>query len=1385
MSVIVPRTCTEIPEDDAGLRPKEKSRPLADFRTASAYVLLGDPGSGKTTSLRGEYEECKALGGDACFPTARDFLTFDPNAHPEWRGKTLFIDGLDEVRARGSDARTPFDKMRRNLDTLGKPRFRLSCREADWLGTNDRTNLARVSPDADLTVLRLDPLTDEDIEQILSARSGIDDVRSFVTTAQEKGVGGFLANPQCLNLLADVVARGEGWPASRLGLFERACLRMIREHNPEHEFGRQAPVVATDEDALLNAAGRLCAVLLISGSVGYALRQGRADADFPDLRRCGHEQLAPHRQAIATNLFTAMPDGRFQPVHRHVAEFLGARHLARLIDGRNGVGRRTGLPARRVLALISGRDGGVVTEFRGLSAWLAALCQAARSDLIERDPIGVTLYGDAGWFSTGEKVALLKSLAAESGALAEWLKASLLDPPQPVSAAGSLVTADTEAALGDILTDPRRDDAQQTLVLFILRALEHASRIPGLADALLDAVRGDGRWPGVRRRALDVLVHNGRRNRDFTASLKGLLADVRASKISDPQEDLLAALLEELYPGDLSPVNLWGYLSESDSAYFGRYFSFWRSHLVEKSPDADLADHLDVLVARQDTLGFVLKSRGLRDMPADLLARGLEAHGDHVEMKRVYDWLGVALISDSDSDAIGHIRAWLERRPAIQKEILVEGLKQCAELDDDGFSRSSGSAVRRLYGAGLPTDFGLWCLEQAEAWANLDRRIAQYFLRRAWNAVRTGTSADGFSLQVLEKRAREHDVLNGIYDGISDNDLTNQREIGRYERDHQRYRDAEEREHEEWLRWVYANETALRENHCVPSLLHQLALAYFGHLIGAEGDDPWSRLRNLFRSDRRLEKAARCGLRGAIRRDDLPKVDEIVRLRDENQEHVLALPALASLAEIHGTAPNELDGLNGNQIRTALAFYYCARGVHEPPWYRRMLGSCPDIVADALVQSAAALLRAGSDRIAGLHELARREDHAKVAQHASLRLLRAVPMRGTAKQVDMLDSLLWSALKYADKESLRKLIGDKLSRRSMDVAQRVRWLAAGLVASPNAYLEPLERFVGHHKRRAWHVAAFFDAGAAPLWRVETWRGRVVHGQTSDNSHRNSVALSLIEALGAHALERLVRLTGRAGSPDDSVRRLVLRLAALPDEKAGVALDALVSDPTLSRWHAALLRARDDQRVIRRDAAYRHPDVEQVCRTLNDGPPANAADLAALTTDRVDEIARGVRDDNANGWRPFWNEDEGRHPDTPKHEESCRDALLKELRHCLPDEVDAQPEGRYANDKRADIRISCRDFQIPVEVKKNGHRKLWSALRDQLIAQYTRDPATDGYGIYLVLWFGEVDGQRTPPPPSGVRPDGPEALKARLEEALTREEARKISVCVIDVSAPAV
>ena len=175
-------------------------------------------------------------------------------------------------------------------------------------------------------------------------------------------------------------------------------------------------------------------------------------------------------------------------------------------------------------------------------------------------------------------------------------------------------------------------------------------------------------------------------------------------------------------------------------------------------------------------------------------------------------------------------------------------------------------------------------------------------------------------------------------------------------------------------------------------------------------------------------------------------------------------------------------------------------------------------------------------------------------------------------------------------------------------------------------------------------------------------------------------------------------------------------------------------------------------------------------------------LPPLSWSRLDEIAERIRTVNSNDWRPYWNEDRHRKPTEPKHENSCRDALLSKLRELLPREVDAQPEGRYVNDMRSDIRVNvaCGGFQVPVEMKKSGSPALWNALRSQLIERYTRDPATDGYGIYLVFWFGK---ERIPPAPTGARPASASELRQCLKSTLSDEEARKISVVVVDATPP--
>lgn len=71
------------------------------------------------------------------------------------------------------------------------------------------------------------------------------------------------------------------------------------------------------------------------------------------------------------------------------------------------------------------------------------------------------------------------------------------------------------------------------------------------------------------------------------------------------------------------------------------------------------------------------------------------------------------------------------------------------------------------------------------------------------------------------------------------------------------------------------------------------------------------------------------------------------------------------------------------------------------------------------------------------------------------------------------------------------------------------------------------------------------------------------------------------------------------------------------------------------------------------------------------------------------------------------------------------------------------------------------------------------MRGQLIEKYMRDPVSSGSGIYLVFWFGSARCQ----PGVDGRPKRAEELEKRLENTLSPDEARRVSLCVIDVTKP--
>lgn len=385
----VRRTCTR----KYGNKDEQGSFPLESFRNLPSYVLLGDPGAGKTEAFKREAEES---GGK--YIKARDFVIFDPKV--EFKDKVLFIDALDEMRVNGSDNRTPLDHIRKQLNNVRNLGFRLSCREADWLGESDRTALMLVSPNREVVTLHLDPLTNSDIIEILSKKESISNPVEFINKARNNGLEEMLHNPQTLNLLVEAVEENS-WPHSRSEIYELACRQLTCEKNPEHRAARHHKLIPPS-DKLLDSAGYLCAICLLSGNAGLALEEDATDNQHFDWRELTTDDL-PLLEVLKTNLFKSDSENQNVPIHRSVAEYLGARYLSNLIE-------KNGLPFNRVLALATGNDGGIITDLRGLMAWVSVHCRTSRSVLIERDPLGVILYGDVRNFSAEDKQLVLIAL---------------------------------------------------------------------------------------------------------------------------------------------------------------------------------------------------------------------------------------------------------------------------------------------------------------------------------------------------------------------------------------------------------------------------------------------------------------------------------------------------------------------------------------------------------------------------------------------------------------------------------------------------------------------------------------------------------------------------------------------------------------------------------------------------------------------------------------------------------------------------------------------------------------------------------------------------------------------------------------------------------------
>ena len=1072
------------------------------------------------------------------------------------------------------------------------------------------------------------------------------------------------------------------------------------------------------------------------------------------------------KERPGTRLFVGVSEGKLAPAHRQVAEFLAAQYVSGLLNG--------GLPLGRILALITGFDGELLPSFHNFASWLAVHNKQSRKRISQLNPSGLIYVGDRQTYSADEKRDIVRNLRRESYRN-PWCTRSV----GMVPGIGRIVSPQLKGMFREILTDGERGREHQSYVMLLMQMLADGEPLPTLSDVLEQVVR-DQTWnQGVRCAALDVLTSYHIRGQLGSAGFKKMVVEIDNGSLDDSQDELLGILLKVLYPNVLSIAEIQRYLREPKLVTMtGEYSSFWTEHIPKESNPEQLAALLDGIAEgfeeyRSFMVGNVGLYTGLGKLPVKLLDRILRERRDMVAIARLYEWLG--LVSDPDlrlsEGETVHVRIELEWNTDTLKELIAHGVNTCLRRDEE----CKDLVNRCLFGA-RPRGHGRWCLEMALAAE--ENKAAAFYLQELLDCVMDGFRAEGLTVNEARRHLAVDEVLMNQFDEMVARRSHVEIQADRWtasEPAAEMESSEDTAEQRTWQEQIAAQAPALRAGRGAPQLLHRAAEAYLGIHENVAGRTPRQRLGDLVGSRVDLIDLLLAGMEGTIAREDLPDCDDVVRLFDRARVNWLVLPFVAGLHSLEQSGRFSGADLNENQTRLAVTILYMlpqtflapdsagGNSVYRPAWFRALLRDNPDLVADVLRHSAALKLEAGVQQPRELRELANAENHREVAELISLSVLEDFPKAETDMAVQALCWSLNAALKRCDWSVVGRVIEDRLERGGYGAAEHGCWVAAGYLVAPEQYREHLQG-LAEDEEGLKALAMFAASGRFP----KEFTQRFAPGDFEP----------LIAALGA-----ALRRDGLTQSAYLSTMDLI---ATLGDDSSAGATEALENLPKVSDaepWEPAIAEAKERQARKRREHQYRHSGIEKVVQTLDGGTPANAGDLAALVFDELEDLSLKIRDGSTSDWRQYWNDDSHSHPLKPKLENVCRDALLSDLKERLGRSgIDAQPEGVYAEDKRADIRVSFAGFNVPVEIKRSCHPDVWTAVRSQLIAKYTRDPGAAGYGIYLVLWFGDTEKCR-PTKCGGWAPEMAEEVRLRIQQSLDAREALLISVCVVDVAKP--
>jgi len=1153
-------------------------------------------------------------------------------------------------------------------------------------------------------------------------------------------------------MLADAVGKGS-WPNSKLQLYKKAVKILLTEHNRVRiglGLGQYSP------EELMDPAGAVCASVLISGVEGINLLESSLDNNYPSYCDVPYEEIEKVQACLMMRAFSLIGSKQeaVTYVHRTVAEYLGARWLSKKIHH--------GFPFRRLLSLISIEEH-PAPELRGLHAWLATLLSDNSINLIKNDPYGVLVYGDPRSLSLSSRKLLLdelKNLSKQD----PWFRSSELS----ARSLGALSGKDMVRSFRRILNDP---NSGFTLKSIVFDSIRNGPLLPEMGFDMKRIFMNLDASYHERCMALDALVHvipNG--ESDVVKSFKSTLAGNPAT--ARLRSEVLSLLFDKYFnPDDVVSV-LQDILEDTEKHSIGTI-----SLLPFSLPIDALPEILDCCCElRQKESSY---QRGTNEFEVGITLSHMIAtvlkHGEPIQSIRLWSWLKTLHRFEGGTEE--DIKEYLIRN----KSIVFEMFKIA-------FNELHLNRRKWLF---------LHDFQETTMFSLSGEEMANYTLRLLYLKNRI-TEKDRFlyeiTSQLIMSSAPVQEALFRQYYLYADREKSLQKIRDNYCRC----------KIEEWRREAYTrkledlkkrdkirkkNRAALYQTkESIKNGKHVHNLDYLSHIyFGLSYDSdleltPFERLRNEIGDD--LVDMALEGFTAIIKRNDLPSPTYIASLLCENLRSLYCYAVLAGMDEVwkrEGILDIFPDALLKFALVIAILFPTLentnSKNIQSSrQWKGRIYTERPDIAESVFEEIARVFLHKNNTKNTIFYNIASNHHTERWRGRLALRLLKEFP----AAKPESFQHLILAALYEPDcHKELVKLAKLTLGTRGLvRMETRALWLIAGFLLSCDEFVSRLLNYTKNHEWVIWTIRDIYEQTC-------------VRGQNGGMRLSEKQIEALIVLVGEEYENTPFPMGASTGNQNawnasEFVQKNINKLAAIPKVGASYVLKNLLGNKRIASYHNMIKHSYANQAAIHRETEYSQPDWNKTIETLGSGSPANISDLHAIVLDHISTIKSYIRYSNTDPYKQFWRCDSNGKVEHPVIENICRDRLIELLRTRLsPFELCVEPEGHMMKDRRSDIVVlSGGSLKLPLELKRDTHRDLWTACQTQLERMYVRDPNAAGYGIYTVFWFGDKRKGSMPLPPSGMeKAKSAEGLESALRKLIPKDKRYCLEAVVIDVTPP--